>query len=427
MRGWLCALLLCSLAFAQEPSPGPDFSRAARERGSFYLNGINYQYLQGTKYTVVASAIPTLNEKYFAVKRHVLNRGRSSVNMAPESVTVDDSVGTGPLELLAADVADMRRQDRLGRGWRQPLWGPSRNGAGWLRGCSDYGRFGARVDQGVGGQWIPQRSGAAISHPDGAGISTGRSARLGVMRSGDASCVTVKLETGRRRNCPRATRGPSTIPPKGRRAGRAVFLHTEAHRPHADFAHRQEKLPCHSDGSGGRGKGRVRVSAGIVRTGHRKDSYTVRASSRIGRVFPGQVADTDLSLGASKVAPSLKLLFMPDALRNRLAALLMRKPSKRTLWIIAIVLLCLWGSFLTFIGWAMRQPPEKFGRVMSRMPMPAFFLFPFETMWTHARAGTVTPGEMAPDFRLPTLDHQSEVHLSALRGKPVVLVFGSYT
>jgi hypothetical protein len=118
---------------------------------------------------------------------------------------------------------------------------------------------------------------------------------------------------------------------------------------------------------------------------------------------------------------------MREALHNRLAKLLMRKPSKRTLSIVAIVLLCLWGSFLTFIGWAMRQPPEKFGRVMSHMPMPAFFLFPFETMWTKARAGTVTPGEMAPDFRLPTLDHQSEVQLSALRGKPVVLVFGSYT
>jgi len=105
----------------------------------------------------------------------------------------------------------------------------------------------------------------------------------------------------------------------------------------------------------------------------------------------------------------------------------MRKPSKRTLSVVAVVLLLLWGGFLTLIGWAMRQPPEKFGRVMSHMPMPAFFLFPFETMWTQARAGTIQPGDMAPDFRLQTLDHQSEVELSALRGKPVVLVFGSYT
>jgi len=105
----------------------------------------------------------------------------------------------------------------------------------------------------------------------------------------------------------------------------------------------------------------------------------------------------------------------------------MRKPSKRTLSILAITLLLVWSGFLLTIGWAMRQPPEKFGRVMSHMPMPAFFLFPFETMWTQARAGTVRTGDAAPDFRLPTLDHQSEVELSALRGKPVVLVFGSYT
>ena len=105
----------------------------------------------------------------------------------------------------------------------------------------------------------------------------------------------------------------------------------------------------------------------------------------------------------------------------------MRKPSKRTLSVVAIALLVLWSGFLVTIGWAMRQPPEKFGRVMSHMPMPAFFLFPFETMWTKARAGTVQPGEMAPDFRLQTLDHKSEVELATLRGKPVVLVFGSYT
>jgi hypothetical protein len=138
-------------------------------------------------------------------------------------------------------------------------------------------------------------------------------------------------------------------------------------------------------------------------------------------------ADLHCVLSIAFRLANLKLLFMLGALRTRLAKLLMRKPSKQSLSIVAVVLLCLWGSFLLYIGWAMRQPPEKFGRVMSRMPMPAFFLFPFETMWTKARAGTVRPGEMAPDFRLPTLDHSSEVQLSALRGKPVVLVFGSYT
>ena len=105
----------------------------------------------------------------------------------------------------------------------------------------------------------------------------------------------------------------------------------------------------------------------------------------------------------------------------------MYKPSKKTLSAVAVVLLLLWGGFLLTIGWAMRQPPEKFGRVMMHVPMPAFFLFPFETMWTHARAGSVQVGDSAPDFTLPALDHKSEVELAALRGKPVALVFGSYT
>ncbi len=117
MRGVLYALLLCSFVTAQDrvPGPGPDFSRGGRERGSFYLNGLGYQYIQGTNYTVVASAIPILNGKYFGVKVHVFNRGQRAVNMLPESVTAEDSVGAKPLELFpAADIADRMR--------RQPAW-----------------------------------------------------------------------------------------------------------------------------------------------------------------------------------------------------------------------------------------------------------------------------------------------------------------
>jgi Ca2+-binding EF-hand superfamily protein len=36
-------------------------------------------------------------------------------------------------------------------------------------------------------------------------------------------------------------------------------------------------------------------------------------------------------------------------------------------------------------------------------------------------------GQRAPDFRLPTYDGKKEIALSDLRGKPVVLVFGSFT
>ena len=84
--------------------------------------------------------------------------------------------------------------------------------------------------------------------------------------------------------------------------------------------------------------------------------------------------------------------------------------------------------FIAVIWWAMHQPPETFGRVMSRMPGVAYVLLPFETMWVHARAGQVQVGNAAPDFSLTKLDKSGSVRLSALNAKqPVVLVFGSYT
>ncbi|HET6840560.1 MAG TPA: hypothetical protein VFK06_02580 [Candidatus Angelobacter sp.] len=96
---------------------------------------------------------------------------------------------------------------------------------------------------------------------------------------------------------------------------------------------------------------------------------------------------------------------------------------------VLLVLATLYLSFGTFIWWAMRQPPEKFGRVMVRMPAPVvFLLYPFETLWMHARSGTLKVGDQAPDFSLPKLDKSETIELKALnRLKPVVLVFGSYT
>src|ERR1700760_3435809 len=109
---------------------------------------------------------------------------------------------------------------------------------------------------------------------------------------------------------------------------------------------------------------------------------------------------------------------------------LTEKPHRRyprfLLW--AAVLLVAWLCFVFYIGWAMRQPPEVFGSVMKRMPMPAYFLFPFETMWNRARHGTLEVGSQAPDFDLEAYDKSGRVQLSGFRGKqPVVLVFGSYT
>jgi hypothetical protein len=95
---------------------------------------------------------------------------------------------------------------------------------------------------------------------------------------------------------------------------------------------------------------------------------------------------------------------------------------------IAAVLIAAEIALLVGAWWAMRQPPAVFGRVVAASPMPLMMAIPFETLWTRARAGSVRVGDPAPDFRLPTLDHQSSVQLSSFRSdRPVVLVFGSYT
>jgi hypothetical protein len=95
---------------------------------------------------------------------------------------------------------------------------------------------------------------------------------------------------------------------------------------------------------------------------------------------------------------------------------------------ILVVLVVAYLGFASFIWWAMRQPPETFGRVMSRMPDIAYPMVPFETMWTRARAGTLKAGDLAPDFSLLKLDKTETLQLSSLAARePVVLVFGSYT
>jgi hypothetical protein len=78
----------------------------------------------------------------------------------------------------------------------------------------------------------------------------------------------------------------------------------------------------------------------------------------------------------------------------------------------------------------MRQSPEDFGRVMAKIPGPIpFLVLPFETLWLRARAGSLHIGDHAPDFTLAKLDKSGHIQLSSLtaQGRPVVLIFGSYT
>jgi hypothetical protein len=102
---------------------------------------------------------------------------------------------------------------------------------------------------------------------------------------------------------------------------------------------------------------------------------------------------------------------------------------RKILLSIFVVVVVAYAAFGVFMWHTMHQPPEAFARVMAKMPGPAvFLLFPFETLWTQARAGTLNVGDPAPDFSLVKLDHSGPVQLSALsKQQPVVLVFGSYT
>jgi hypothetical protein len=103
--------------------------------------------------------------------------------------------------------------------------------------------------------------------------------------------------------------------------------------------------------------------------------------------------------------------------------------GKTVLWILSSIAL-LWVLACGAIYHVMRQPPERFGRVMAKIPGPvAFLVLPFETLWLHARAGELAVGDPAPDFSLTKLDKSANLQLSSLtgQGQPVVLVFGSYT
>jgi hypothetical protein len=103
---------------------------------------------------------------------------------------------------------------------------------------------------------------------------------------------------------------------------------------------------------------------------------------------------------------------------------------KKTLVPVVGALAVLWVLGCGLIYSSMRRPPEQFGRVMSKLPgeLP-FMIFPFETMWMRARGGALQIGDSAPDFTLTKLDKSERVQLSSLttQGKPVALIFGSYT
>ena len=99
-------------------------------------------------------------------------------------------------------------------------------------------------------------------------------------------------------------------------------------------------------------------------------------------------------------------------------------------WVASVAGLCFigWLGLVGYVNWAMHQPPEVFGHVMAKMPMPAYFVLPFETLWMRARKGQLNVGDAAPDLVVKKLEDHSPTDLATLwADRPVVLVFGSYT
>lgn len=105
----------------------------------------------------------------------------------------------------------------------------------------------------------------------------------------------------------------------------------------------------------------------------------------------------------------------------------MKKPWGRRLMVIAAAGAVLYAVLSAALFAIMLQRPDVIGSFFKRIPWPFFATLPMERLWLRARAGSLHVGDAAPAFDLATFDKKSRVRLEALRGKPTVLVFGSYT
>jgi hypothetical protein len=109
MRYILCSLLLASSLCAQQQYQTA--SDSAKSKGSFYVDGIIYQYAAGSEYTVVAAVHSVMNHKYAAVKVRVYNTGQHSVTVRPEDILVEDAVaGRAVTPIAGAELAKRMRK-----------------------------------------------------------------------------------------------------------------------------------------------------------------------------------------------------------------------------------------------------------------------------------------------------------------------------
>ena len=94
---------------------------------------------------------------------------------------------------------------------------------------------------------------------------------------------------------------------------------------------------------------------------------------------------------------------------------------------LALLVAIAYAGLLGLVYSKMQQPPLEFAAFWADLPGWAAKRVPFPMLWSRARAGHLEVGDEAPDFELEYHDHSGKMRLSDLRGRPVVLVFGSYT
>lgn len=105
MRSFVCALLfVCPLVGQQVTRDIPESS------GTFFVDGITYQYAARTDCTVVVAAHSVINHKFLALKVRVYNAGQRSIAVKPEDIAVEDAIGGR--ELPAISGAELARRMR---------------------------------------------------------------------------------------------------------------------------------------------------------------------------------------------------------------------------------------------------------------------------------------------------------------------------
>jgi len=105
MRSWFCALLIvCPLAAQQITRDASDTG------GTFFVDGIVYQYAAASDCTVVVAAHSVVNRKFLAVKIRVYNSGLRSMTVKPGDVVVSDAIGGR--ELIAIPGSELARKMR---------------------------------------------------------------------------------------------------------------------------------------------------------------------------------------------------------------------------------------------------------------------------------------------------------------------------